>query len=299
MAVYKNIAVVGASGSIGKIILEALVAVGVFNITVLSRKESSATFSGNILVHKSDFSDADLDTAFRGQDAIISTLGATGLGDQKRVVDAALRAGVKRFLPSEFSSSSQDTVVLELLPLFRQKSDLIEYLQTKESAGLSWTGVASSLLFDWGLSNGFLEYNIASQTAVIWDGGDKRFTLTNKKQLGEAVVSILKHPEETKNKYLYISSVETTQNEILSALEAATNSKWIINKTTTQDQVNMALTKLEAGDFTGAFTLVRATSYGDTPGLKSNYAKDETLSNSLLNLQAESIQETVRRVVAQ
>lgn len=122
---------------------------GSFNITVISRKDSSATFSPGVTVYKSDFSEADLQTAFKGQDAVISALGAAGFSEQKKLVDSAISAGVKRFLPSEFSSSSQDAAVLQLLPLFGQKSELIEYLKSKQSASFSWTGVASSLLFDW------------------------------------------------------------------------------------------------------------------------------------------------------
>ncbi|KAK6448823.1 hypothetical protein FP744_10005073 [Trichoderma asperellum] len=295
---YKNVALVGASGNIGKIILEGLIADGSFNITVISRKDSSATFPSSVTVYKSDFSEADLQAAFKGQDAVISALGATGFGEQKKLVDSAISAGVKRFLPSEFSSSSQDAAVLQLLPLFGQKSELIEYLKSKESAGFSWTGVASSILFDWGLSNGFLEYDLANKTATIWDGGNKKFTLTNEKDLGAATAAVLKKPEETANKYLFISSVETTQNEILAALEEATGTKWTVNNTTTKEQVDAALQKLGAGDFSGALALVRATSYSNTPGLKSNYAKDEVLSNDLLGLKPTSVVETVKLVAA-
>ena len=81
-----------------------------------------------------------------------------------------------------------------------------------------------------GIANGFFGFDIASRCATIWDDGEKKFTLTNEKQLGEAVVSVLKHPEITANKYLYISSVETSQNEILAALEKATSSKWTLHR---------------------------------------------------------------------
>lgn len=126
-----------------------MIADGSFNVTAITRKDSSAAFPSGVSVYKSDFSEADLQAAFKGQDVVISTLGATGFGEQKKLVDAAIGAGVKRFLPSEFSASSQDAAVLQLLPLFGQKSELIEYLKSKQSAKFSWTGVASSTLFDW------------------------------------------------------------------------------------------------------------------------------------------------------
>jgi hypothetical protein len=102
-----------------------------------------------VTVVKSDLSDEGLIEAFKGQDAVISTVGATGFGDQKKFVDASIRAGVKRFIPSEFSASSQDNAVVGLLPLFGQKKEIVEYLRSKESTGLTWTGIAASCLFDW------------------------------------------------------------------------------------------------------------------------------------------------------
>lgn len=100
-------------------------------------------------VLKTDYSDAGLEAAFKGKDVVISVVGATGFGEQKKFVDAAIRAGVKRLIPSEFSANSQNDAVLQLLPLFGQKKELIEYLKSKETDGLTWTGIATSALFDW------------------------------------------------------------------------------------------------------------------------------------------------------
>lgn len=59
-----------------------------------------------------------------------------------------------------------------------------------------------------------------------------------------------------------------------------------------------AVQKLGAGDFSGAFALVRATSYSCTPGLKSNYATGEDLSNEFLGPKPASVAETVNLVAA-
>jgi hypothetical protein len=106
-------------------------------------------FPEGIAVQKSDFSDADLEAVFKGKDAVISALGATGFSEQQKLVDAAIRAGVKRFIPSEFSANSQNDAVIQLLPLFGQKKGLIDYLKSKEADGLTWTGIATSGLLDW------------------------------------------------------------------------------------------------------------------------------------------------------
>ncbi|KOS45019.1 hypothetical protein ACN38_g4053 [Penicillium nordicum] len=300
MASYlKNVAIIGASGSIGKIILDGLIASSQFEITVISRKESEATLPPGlgVTVLKSDYSDKGLEAAFKGKDVVISAVGATAFGEQKKFVDAAIRAGVERFIPSEFSANSQNDAVLQLLPLFEQKKELIEYLKSKETNRLTWTGIAASGLFDWGLANGFLEFDIASHTATIWDGGNKSFTLTNQKALGDAIASVLLHHDKTRNQFLFIATVETTQKDILAALEEESGVKWTVNETTTDIQVTGAVEKLAAGDFSGAFSLVRATVYGNTPGLHSNYAKEEKLANDVLGLQLETVSNVVRRVL--
>lgn len=145
--------------------------------------------------------------------------------------------------------------------------------------------------------NGFLEFDIANRTATIWDGGDKSFTFTNEKQLGQAVVSVLQHHQETKNQYLYVASVETTQNEILAALEEISGESWAVTKTTTDAQVAEAFKRLAVGDFSGAFMLVRGTAFGNTQGLRSNYAKDETLANDILGLSLEDVKDVIKRVL--
>ncbi|KAL4985311.1 hypothetical protein BDW68DRAFT_198911 [Aspergillus falconensis] len=297
-SVSKNITLVGASGSIGQILLAALLEASDFDVTVLTRSSSTADFPAGATVRKSDFSPSDLREALTGQDAVISAVGAPGFAEQKELIDAAIAVGVSRFIPSEFSADSQNDTVLALLPLFRQKKEVIEYLKSKEKE-IDWTGIACSGLFDWGIANGFLGYDIGSRTATIWDDGNKRFTFTNQKQLGRAVVSVLRHLGATANQYLYISSVETSQNEILAALEKATASSWTAQRTTTDAEVSDAASKLQNGDFSGALTLVRATAYGDIPGLGSNYAKDTVLANELLGLGEESVEETVRRVVSE
>jgi len=111
------------------------------------------------------------------------------------------------------------------------------------------------------------------------------------------VIAILERPEQTANKNLYVASAETSQKEILEAFEEATNSKWTVTDTTTDKEVSAAFEKLGKGDFSGAFALVRGTSYASTPDIRANYVRDETLSNDLLGLKLESVKETVARVV--
>ncbi|KAH9217034.1 NmrA-like family protein [Leptodontidium sp. 2 PMI_412] len=293
----KNIAIIGASGSVGKLILDALVREARFHVTVLTRSSSTAIFPTDITTRKTDYSAADLIKAFAGQDAVISVVGLSGFTEQKSFIDAAISAGVKRFIPSEFSSNTLSPAVLQLLPIFAQKKEVLDYLKEKEGSGLTWTAIWPALLFDSGLKNGFLGFDLEARTATIWDKGTNQFTLTDDDQLGSAVLAVLDRPEQTVNKNIYVASFETSQKEILAALEEATGDKWTVTDTTTTREVAEASEKLGKGDFSGAFTLVRATSFANIPGLRANYGRDEDLSNELLGLKFGSVKETVSRVV--
>ena len=74
-----------------------------FDVAVLSRLSSTAIFPPSVKVIKNEFSESALVSAFRGQDAVVSNVGAAAFLDQKKMIDAAIEAGVKRFIPSEFS----------------------------------------------------------------------------------------------------------------------------------------------------------------------------------------------------
>ena len=139
-----------AGGNLGPHILSALSADPAFNVSVLSRQSSKSTFPAHIKVHTvpDSYPVDELIEAFKGQDAIVSTISAMGTGVQAQIIDAAVKAGVKRFLPAEFGADSEDPRLYELLPMFKGKRDVIEQLKRTEGQ-MSWTGVATGPFFDW------------------------------------------------------------------------------------------------------------------------------------------------------
>ena len=151
-----------ASGNVGRPILKALLAAGQFNVTVLSRAESQAAFPSGANVVKTDFSAESLVDAFRGQDAVVSAIPSHVGAEQIKLIDAALKAGVKRFIASDvrrfalrrarhlvlthynllqFGSDVENPNCLEAVPFFQGKVQIVDYLRSKEAEGLSWSSV--------------------------------------------------------------------------------------------------------------------------------------------------------------
>ena len=150
------------------------------------------------------------------------------------------------------------------------------------------------------MANGFLGFDLTSNRATIWDDGNTRFSCVNEETLGKAVVACLEHSAETVNKHVYISSLAVTQNQILQALEQATATTWTVKHTSSTEQIDAAREALGKGDFAGAFALVKATCWSNVPDLRQHFevAEKESLMNDVLGIKAESLQETVERVLA-
>jgi uncharacterized protein YbjT (DUF2867 family) len=146
---YSWISFLQASGNLGPTVLNEFLESKKYKVTVLSRQESTKTFPSAVNVIKSDLSQSSLESAFKGQDAVISLVGNPGFQDQKTYIDAAAAAGVKRFIPSEFGSDTASARVRERVPIFDGKKAIIDYAKTKAESGLTWTGFLTSLFFDW------------------------------------------------------------------------------------------------------------------------------------------------------
>lgn len=148
---YKNILIIGAGGNLGPAVLTVLLASNAFNITVLTRKSSKSTFPSSVKTVQisDDYPSSELEAAFKGQDAILCFVGGEGLGNQPKFIDAAVKAGVKRFFPSEYGVSLKSPKAMQILPMFQGKIDVVNYLRSKERDGLTWSSVVSGPFFDW------------------------------------------------------------------------------------------------------------------------------------------------------
>ncbi|KAK1958560.1 hypothetical protein LY78DRAFT_373895 [Colletotrichum sublineola] len=91
--------------------------------------------------------------------------------------------------------------------------------------------------------------DVDNKKALIKDGGDILFNATTMPHIEQAVIGILTHLEETANRPVKISSVETTQNEILDiAKKIDPAAEWDIKHCRTEDLKKTALGRWAQGD---------------------------------------------------
>lgn len=112
-----QIALAGATGNLGLPILKALLDAG-FGVTVLSRiggNSSKLKPHPNLTIKEVDFNSVHtLTSALIGAQVVISCLATLAIGSQNPLIDAAVNAGVKRFIPAEFGMNSQNPLSVQL-----------------------------------------------------------------------------------------------------------------------------------------------------------------------------------------
>lgn len=88
----------------------------------------------------------------------------------------------------------------------------------------------------------------------------------------------------TANRYVYISTLETCQNETLAALRRITGDEdWKISRVSSKEKIKQGKEMLEKGQFLmGSGTLALASAYGG--GYGEDFRKAALLSNELLGL---------------
>ncbi|MCJ1379236.1 hypothetical protein MMC17_002336 [Xylographa soralifera] len=294
----RNVALLGANGTLGPSILHALLVANVFVVTVLSRATSNSTYPDSIHVTtiSDDLPNEELVRILRGQDALVIAFAGSNSDLQIRLADAAAQAGVKRLIPADFGScDSSSPRALDLVPLYRAKQKVRQHLQQlASSSNLSWTSLVCGHFFDYGLKCGLLQFDVKECKARIFDGGDIRWSTTTLDTIGTAVVRILQKEDETKNRMLYIESFCTTQNEVLRLLENITGQKWQIEHITSEEYIN-EVKKEHGGHLDNAEAtedLVSVVGIVD-----ANWEGKDDFANSLLGLEDEDLDQVIRKTI--
>lgn len=80
----------------------------------------------------------------------MSVIASAAVKEQQKIIDAAVEAGVKRFIPSEYGINTQNLEggIGKILS-GKTASQKILKKAAAENAEFSWTGLSTSMFFDW------------------------------------------------------------------------------------------------------------------------------------------------------
>ncbi|KAF2093892.1 NAD(P)-binding protein [Rhizodiscina lignyota] len=294
---FKNIAVIGGGGNLSPAVVNGLIqSPHGYNVSVISRESSTYKPPVGVEQLKTDYSHDSLVAVFKGKDVVISTVAGHAIPDQIRIVDAAIDAGVKRFVPSEFGSDTSNEVGLQLFTFWSQKDKVRKYLDSKKDQ-IEWTAFFNGFFFDWGIKVGFIPFNTATKTATIYPKyKDVTFSTTTLDMIGLAVAQALSpaHAPKTANKIVYVRSFTTTMSELLQNFEELTGEKWIIEEVDLDAAVKGAYEKLERGDPSEVGTIIWYANMDIRGG--NDFDRAGKVMNDLLELPAQDM-ETVMKTL--
>ncbi|KAH8924452.1 NAD(P)-binding protein, partial [Atractiella rhizophila] len=264
----KQVALVGA-GSLGSMILRELLKVpDLYTPIILTRKPSSRTDVPASQIRVIDYtSSSSLETALQGVWAVINTAvpypdGSDYFGGQMNLIHAAKRAGVKRYVPSEFTGSRQSN---NLITAFKIKNVIVDELK---KTSLEWTafraGLYMNLLafgskkerviedaFD-GVRPFAMYVNIGEGTATIPGTGDEPVIFTLAQDIGKIVVQALaleKWEEDS-----WIPGTKSTYNEVVKLAEEITGRKFTVTYESVEElEGRLEETKKDPSNFMAQF----------------------------------------------
>ncbi|KAI0456889.1 NmrA-like family protein [Xylaria acuta] len=318
MSAIRKVAIFGAAGNFGAPITSALTSAG-FDVTVITRPNSTSAFPTGLPAIRVDYSDVDaLATALAGQDAVVCAVGPGAIGAAKGMVDAAARAGVKRYIINDFGWGINERSLPEFKPIGETRQvawDCAkEYARRDEGKenGFTWTGITIGNPIDWALAKfPRMGFNIAERRATIYDAGTEEFSGTTLEGIGQSVVGVLQHPAETANRFVKVRSIQTSQNELLAAFQRATTKekeeeeeeeeekkKWEVERSTAQQTLEDGRKKHAQGISGWILDLLVFQLYAPGEARCCIVASREDSDSPLLGVREESVDEVVEKALS-
>ena len=239
MAAVHTVALAGATGNLGPSILKELLGAG-FKVKVLTRQGSQSASSlptqEGLSVKEVDYASPDtLASALGGIDAVVSAFASRSVAEQKTLIEAAVSAGVRRFVPSEFGCDTVNPNNAKL-PVYGAKVMVQQLLKEKAASnpGFSYTLLMNNAFWDWGVNTG-LVLNVKEHTAILVNGGNTPISVTRMSTIGKAIVGVLKNLEATSNRAVYVHDAVVTQQQLIDIVKKVDGKDWSTTSVNTDE----------------------------------------------------------------
>ena len=220
MSIMQKLAVIGATGQIGFGLSLALLKLG-HSVVAITRQKNKGNqeeisllqSNGADIIECGDYSHKEkLIAAFSGCDTVVVAMRANAAiirEVEPIILEAAVEADVKRFVPDEFGCHTLCVNYGEGL-LFDAKKDLHQKIF---KSGLNWTFVYNGVIFDYMLPN----FRMWDQITTF---GDINVTLTTHDLHDIVTVAAMAITDDrTKNKAVQICANQLSQKEMIAMLK--------------------------------------------------------------------------------
>lgn len=196
------------------------------------------------------------------------------------MIDAAIAAGVKLFIPAEYTVNSRDTLA-QAQPMMASVVAIQKYLATKEDQ-IAWFVINCGALLEFVLDHPVI-LDIDNHAATLWDGGEGAISLSNIPLLARAVSAVLKQPDRVVDHRLKVHGGTITQNRALEIAKQTSIQEWTTEQADSQTAYTAAFKSLSDGSaktqgqlMAVLLTAYNAASFGRCDGhFESAYAEPD------------------------
>lgn len=222
--------VFGGSGETGQSVVNGLLDKGDFTVRIAVRPGSNqkpriVDFQRRgvevAAIDLIEDSDAKLEEALQGIHTVICALAYDRNNLQPRLVDAAIKAGVKRFVPSDFGTPGRKGVRL----LHDDKLAVREYVQ---NSGIPYTFIDVGFWYQFKFVNVVPEQAMVPYvyecSRTIYGDGETKAAFIHRDDIGRFVARIVAD-ERTLNRYVFAYGGEATLHELFALAERITGRK--------------------------------------------------------------------------
>ncbi|KAF5591598.1 isoflavone reductase family [Fusarium subglutinans] len=305
----ERVAVVGAGGTIGSHIANALLQTGKHTVTALTRRGSTTNLPDGIIVAPIDYSDeSTLIAALKNQQFLIITLAPNAPKDtHRKLVQAAAKAGVPYIMPNGYAGDIEQVKLGEdtlLGPIAKANRDAIERL------GMKWITVCCGFWFDYSLAGGESRFgfDFDNKSLTLYDDGNVKNSTSTLTQVGRAVARVLslkELPDDDNdltvssflNRAIYLNSFVVSQQDLFESVKRVTGTSdtdWTVTHQSSKQRYKEGMAQVKRGDMSGFSKLLYARAFfPDDPSDLSAKAQNE-----LLGLPEEDLDEATRDGIA-
>jgi uncharacterized protein YbjT (DUF2867 family) len=239
-------------GFLGTAVVEQLVKAG-FSVTILTRSQASRKDvpSGVAVVEVNYDSPDSIIKALKGQDVLINTVGSGAISGQKPIIDAAITAGVKRYVPADFGSITADPEA-QKLAVIKKMAVIQDYLKAKAAEGkIEWTVFQVGAFLDLVVGSVPFAFDAVTKSIQWYDDGEAKFSTTTSTTIGKAIAAALKKPEETRNRVVYAHDIVLTQKKMVELAKKYITGgpEWTETKVSSGEELQKSLDLSQTGEF--------------------------------------------------
>ena len=209
-----------------------------FETTVLTRSGSNRSdVPPGVKVCEVDYtSQESLTKALQGIDAVVCTVGIAGISSQTVLIDAAIAAGVKHYIPADYSVATTQPES-DGLAMYAGVKQIQNYLRQR-SAEIDWTVICTGAFVEYMLEYPFV-LDFDNREALLVNGGDFKCSASSTTSIAKAIAGVLRQPDRVKNREVFVHDTVLTQNHVLALAKKHTPApyEWTVTNRTPGDKV--------------------------------------------------------------